>query len=317
MSELAKRVVVAAVGIPAVLALVYLGGWFLSVPLAVFAGWGTHELARLAEAREVQPLEALGAPAAMALVLLASWQTDWAGYAPWALGLMAGLSAVSLLVALEARGVRSAPLASVAVTVLGALYIGLALAFVPLLHALPATASWTGAGAPPAMAGLVAVALPLAVTWIGDAAAFFAGSAWGRSGAKLAPSISPNKSWVGFWAALVGGAVAGVGWLLAARTLLDVGPGGTGGRGGGALGVADGVGLGSGMGLAVMAGVGAAIACLAVLGDLVESLLKREAGVKDSGTFFPGHGGMLDRIDSLLFTIPAAYVALAILGGVP
>ena len=57
---------------------------------------------------------------------------------------------------------------------------------------------------------------PLAATWIGDAAAYFAGTAWGKGRARLAPNISPNKSWVGFWASLAGGSAAAVGWLFVA-----------------------------------------------------------------------------------------------------
>jgi phosphatidate cytidylyltransferase len=136
------------------------------------------------------------------------------------------------------------------------------------------------------------VALPLAATWIGDASAVVAGSAWGRERAKLAPTISPNKSWVGFWAALLGGAGAAVLWLaIAVRHVPELEP----------------------VPFAAMAVGGALLAFAAVLGDLAESLLKREAGVKDSGTFFPGHGGVLDRIDSLIFTLPGAYGVLLLL----
>ena len=291
MSELGKRVAVAAVGIPVVLLLVFLGGWWLAVPVAVFAGLGTDELMRFARAGGVRPLGWMAAPAASALVLLASWQGTFSTFAPHALALVGLVTGLALLTALRSRGPEGGPVSAVAVTVLAVLYVGLALACAPLLHALPARIWAVGEGQA-RLAGLVVVALPLAVTWVGDASAFFAGSAWGRR--KLAPTVSPNKSWEGFWAAVAGGAAAGAGWLLAAR----------------ALGMGD---LLGGPGLFAL--VGAVVAVAAVAGDLVESLLKREAGVKDSGAVFPGHGGVLDRIDSLLFTLPSAYVALRLLGG--
>ena len=139
------------------------------------------------------------------------------------------------------------------------------------------------------LASLFIVALPLAATWIGDASAYFAGTAWGKGRARLAPTISPNKSWVGFWANLAGGAVAAVAWLFLVQDRLP--------------GLAD-------AGILAFAVVGAVLGFVAVIGDLLESVFKREAGVKDSGTLFPGHGGVLDRIDSLVFTIPTSYALL-------
>ena len=290
--ELKKRVAVAGVGIPAVLGAAYLGGWYLAIPLAAFAGWGAHEVYRLAAQTEVRAIEPVGVTLSAGLVLAAAWRPDFVAFAPFALAALALGSVLTLLEAVRDRGPGGRPLSATAVTLFGAMYVGLALAFVPLLHALPDARGWGGvdAGTWP---GLIAVTLPLAVTWIGDAAAYFAGSAWGKGGRRLAPAISPNKSWVGFWAALAGAALAAVLWSLVARPVLSE------------------LALDR---LPAVAAIGAVLGAAAVMGDLVESLLKREAGVKDSGTFFPGHGGVLDRIDSLLFTFPAAYVAFVLLG---
>lgn len=138
----------------------------------------------------------------------------------------------------------------------------------------------------------------LCVVWAADIAAYFAGRNFGRR--KLAPSISPGKTWEG-----VAGGVVGV-WLVGAVWLLWVDPGLR----------ADGPSLFSTLrfrfGLAGgMLALGGLVG-LSVLGDLFESLVKRAAGVKDSSRLLPGHGGVLDRIDALLPTIPAA-LALAAL----
>jgi phosphatidate cytidylyltransferase len=289
LSELAKRVAVAAVGIPAVLALVYLGGWFLALPLAALAVLGVLELDRIAKAVGVRPLTVLAGAGAAALVLLAAWHPSFATYAPWALATLGLVAASSILGALWRRGPTDRPLESAGVTLFGVAYVGLPLSFVPLLLALPTGRSWAASGGD-AWAGLAVIALPLASTWVGDACAYFAGSAWGK--AKLAPSISPNKSWVGFWADLAGGAAAAAAWYALAAPVVP----------------------GLALGLPVVLSIGALLGLGAVVGDLAESLLKRQAGVKDSGTFFPGHGGVLDRLDALLVTLPLAYVALALLG---
>jgi phosphatidate cytidylyltransferase len=124
----------------------------------------------------------------------------------------------------------------------------------------------------------------LAIVWVADIAAYFAGRAFGRH--KLAPTISPGKTWEG-----VGGALAAV--TLYALALVPFAPRGGYPRAASATAVA------------AWVAVALAIAALSIEGDLVESLLKRRAGVKDSGTLLPGHGGVLDRIDALLSAMPA------------
>lgn len=286
MKDLGARVAVAAVGIPVVLGLLYVGGWGLGVPLAVVAALGAGEVYRFADQRGVHPFGWMGMPVAAGMVLAAVARPDFAGMAPWVLGLVGGLAVGSLKLALVSRGPKGSPLGAVSVTVFGALYAGLPVAFIALLHAMPTTMDW-GQLTPSPWMGLMVVALPLAATWIGDAAAYFAGTAWGKK--KLFPSVSPAKSWVGAWAGTIAAAGAGVAWLPVARPFLPGVP------------VA---------GLAMAAAFGAVLGMAAIVGDLAESLLKREAGMKDSGSLFPGHGGVLDRLDALTFTLPTAYILL-------
>ena len=291
MSDLAKRWAVAGVGIPAVLGFLYLGGWALAVPVAVLAALGSLECHRMAARGGVSALRWVGGAGAAGFVLASAWRPTFEGFAPAAVGVLVAVTAVALIGAIAARGPEDKPLASVAVTLFGSVYVGLPLAFAPLLHALPETNAWSVPGS--AWAGAFAVALPLAATWLGDAVALFVGTAWGNGG--LAPSISPNKSWVGAWGGLAGAALAAAVWYVLADAQL---PG---------LPVPN---------LLVATLIGVFLGVGGIVGDLAESLMKRDAGVKDSGTFFPGHGGVLDRLDALLFTLPAAYFTLVALEAV-
>lgn len=126
------------------------------------------------------------------------------------------------------------------------------------------------------------VILAFLVTWGNDTFAYFAGHAFGKH--KLMPRISPAKTWEGF----VGGAVGSVVCALATRWVLP--------------------GFDRELSVWVALAVGAGGAVLGPLGDLAESMVKRAAGVKDSSHIIPGHGGLLDRIDALLFVAPWVYV---------
>ena len=287
-SELTRRVAVAIVGIPTILLLLYFGGWILGVPVALVAAIGAGEVYDLAEAKDVRPLRWLGMAGAASLVLIAVFQPDFTTFAPWAFAAVGVLAVGGLLLAMPARGCEESPLGAVSVTLFGMFYVAVPLAFAVLLHAMPGRYGWGGSEAANWIGALVVV-LPLAVTWIGDSAAYFLGTAFGK--AKIAPSISPNKSWVGAVAGVTGSALAAGVWLMVARPWLPQIPI---------------------MGLGVAAAMGAIMGVGGQAGDFAESLLKREAGVKDSGTLFPGHGGVLDRLDALVFAFPAAYVLLVL-----
>jgi len=142
--------------------------------------------------------------------------------------------------------------------------------------------------------GPVPLVSSMAVIWVADIAAYFAGRALGRR--KLAPSISPGKSWEG----AIGGFVAVVAIGLACASVP-------------ALGDSLPVLLVQRLSAPGAAVALVALAALSIVGDLHESLLKREAGVKDSGTLLPGHGGVLDRIDALIPTMPAALLLYQLL----
>lgn len=283
VKDLGARLAVSGIGIPVLLFILYRGGWVLGAPLVVLAALGAREAYRFAECRGTRPFPWIGMPVAAALVAVAVLKPGFQAFAPWALGGLGLLALVTLTLAIFARGPGGSPLGAVAVTLFGAAYAGLPLACVVLLHALPAQAGW-GAMYPSRWMGLMVNLLPLAATMFGDAMAYFAGSAWGRR--KLLPSVSPEKSWVGAAAGVSGAAVAGMIWLAIAGHHL---PGMPVER------------------YATAAALGAVLGMGAIVGDLAESMMKREAGMKDSGHLFPGHGGVLDRLDALAFTLPMAY----------
>lgn len=145
------------------------------------------------------------------------------------------------------------------------------------------------------IAGVEFLLSVLMLVWVADIFAYFAGRAFGGrfSKGKLAPSISPGKSWEGVWGGMAGVVMLSLAWVfLGSETLYSR--------------------LAERHGLAVMLLAVVFLAAMSVVGDLVESLVKRSAGVKDSSGLLPGHGGVLDRVDALLPTLPLAMMLVSL-----
>jgi phosphatidate cytidylyltransferase len=295
-SELTKRVAVAAVGIPLAVVVIYVGGLLLGIFIAGIAAGGAAELYRLARQRGIRPFTTAGALLAAAFVLLATMFPASPDAGGWSMHILVAGTLAIATAAIFSRGVAGGPLAATAVTVLGAVFTGLTLASaihlrewgaagMPLASDVSSTvvrfsgavrggASWPGA---------LLLLFPLVMTWASDTFAYFGGRSFGRR--KLIPAVSPAKTVEGAISGVIGTVVVGA---VYAHFVLDGG-------------------LGLPVGAVAGALIGLVISPVAQVGDLAESLLKREAGVKDSGTLLPGHGGVLDRFDSLFFTIPVTY----------
>lgn len=276
-SNLVRRVGFAVVAIPLALAIIWYGGLPLAFLLALTSVLAARELFDLAGRQGIRPARALGFVSAAAVapvtyVALVAPDVRDLVLAGWPY--LVGIWVIVLLTwALAARAPAEKPLGAAGVTLLAVVYTGVLPAFlIGIRHLSHPERSWAGAWL---------VFFPLVVTWVCDTAAMFGGKALG--GPKLAPTISPGKTRSGAAAGVVGG-------LLMAPIF-------------GAL-VFPRVGLHIPLWqLLVLAGV---LSIVGQIGDLAESLLKREAGVKDSSHLIPGHGGVLDRFDSLYFVIPIA-----------
>ncbi|HEY5418811.1 MAG TPA: phosphatidate cytidylyltransferase [Gemmatimonadaceae bacterium] len=274
MSDLAKRIISALIAAPVALIMIYLGGLPLATFLAAVSAGCAWEFYRIAAAGGVEPLDPVGIPLAGA-VPLAVYAAGIGLYRPSLV-----VAAVAMLIILAAviwtRGPQRRPLGAASLTVMGILYTGGLLSFGYALREHPYAVG--------DRAGTALVAFPLVLTWASDIGAFFVGRAVG--GPKLIPSVSPGKT--------ISGALGGlattvlVSWLYVRFALRPV-----------AL-----------LTMTIPATIlfGALISVAAQVGDLAESLLKREANVKDSSHLIPGHGGLLDRLDSLLFVLPVAYL---------
>ena len=295
---LSRRIVTAAVGLPILVAFVLHGGIFtiLAIWAAAVGAW---ELCRMAKAWGQPPYTPV-AVAGAAACAGAWWIIDF--MAPVGLWVVAEDSrgtlmaaslvgiALSTLMLVRGRGAGGGGRAGrAAATLWIALLVGGTMFHATTLRNGPDGGVWT--------------IFALAVTFAADTGAYFIGRAFGKR--KLAPTISPNKTWEGAVGGLLSAAAvaAALGaWLLAsgdpppqvyARPATSP-----------AL-------------IALAAGAaGAALAVVALFGDLYISKLKRRAGFDDSGTLFPGHGGILDRMDSLMFTVTAtAWLAILVASG--
>ncbi|HEY0351080.1 MAG TPA: phosphatidate cytidylyltransferase [Gemmatimonadales bacterium] len=276
-SNLARRVGFAVIAIPLALAVVWYGGIPLALLLALAAALATRELFDLAARQGVQAARLFGVVSAAALgpLTLATLVSQNAGdflRANWAY--LAAVWIICLLTwVLAARAPTERPLSAVGITLLAVAYTGALPAFLlAIRHTQFPLRSWAGAWL---------VFFPLVVTWICDTAAMFGGRVF--QGPKLAPQVSPGKTRSGSVAGIVGGLLVAplFGWLILPR-----------------VGVA--------VPLWQLLLIAAVLSIVGQVGDLAESLFKREAGVKDSSHLIPGHGGVLDRFDSLYFVIPVA-----------
>ncbi len=227
------------------------------------------------------PTDAIGLLACLAFQI-AAWTHYGKGFAPFLPALLLVLVIGTLLGELGKR--RPKPIVTIGTTLIGAVYAGWLLSYLTLLHGMqPGMIRPNGQNMPLLIPpfhnttpGEWLVIFVSACTFMSDTGALFIGKALGRH--KLAPAISPGKTWEGslggVLTSLITGAALGL-WLH--LPLIHA------------------------LGLAAMCAV------FGQIGDLCESALKRDLGVKDFGTVLPGHGGILDRIDSLLFSAPLAY----------
>ena len=293
MSELALRVVFSIVAAPLALWIVLAGGAPLAALLAVVSAIGAWEFFRIARGSGARPLDDAGI--ALAGLVPLAVHAHYLGLLAFRPALVALLALALLASTIWLRGVEGRPLGAAAATLLGVVYTAGMLSFAYAIRYHDVVRGYDLVGARqiglgpfdvPIAPGGALLVFPLVITWASDIGAYFVGRAIG--GRRLIPSVSPGKTVAG----AIGGLAASmiVAWLYARFVLVPVAS--LGFTPWGAL------------------AFGAAISVAAQVGDLFESLLKREGGVKDSSRIIPGHGGVLDRFDSLIFVLPVAYLLL-------
>ncbi len=280
-SDLSKRLAVAGIGIPLCAGITYVGGYVFAIGLGVVAALGFWEYATMMRGVGMRAFRRLGACATFLypLVVLVG---QFHGAALYSAGLLMGFAGLGM----ATIPLSEKPLQSAAVTAFGILYVGGLLGF-----AVPIREGWfmldpDFAETTDRVSRTLLLFFPLVITWIADMAAYFGGKAFGKR--KLAPEVSPNKTVAGAVCALTAAvAVASVysRLVLPGAWALDWGP---------------------------TIAFGFTVGLLAIVGDLVESALKRECGVKDASNLLPGHGGMLDRLDSVLWALPTAFFFMAL-----
>ena len=268
------RVITGIVGIALAAFVIQTGGWVFSAFALILSLAGWYEFAAAFSRNGMVTSFFTGI---LGLVLL--WGCAWLGNAEEFMAVSIFILLVVLLETVLLHGRISFDGACISIA--GIFYVGFPFAHLLMLRFLREE-EIIGTSLGNFEYGCAMVWIMFIGTWASDTFAYFTGSLLGSH--KLCPSISPNKTVEGFLGSIVGttAAVAALGHLFFGFPLMD------------------------------MAVLGLCISLLATRGDLVESVMKRHTGIKDSGSLIPGHGGVLDRFDSVLFTAPLVYYFVVI-----
>ena len=273
------RVITAVVGIIAVLGLVALGGWFLTSAVFVVSVLSLFEFKNMLSNVNIRVYR-IPAVAALAIIVGA------AGFYSIRIFFSAIVASFILLLFLV-MVLKKEQMHGLIYTVLGVIYLGIGFGSLAFLRG---GNELLGMGSITVTPGAFLISFALIGTWASDSFAYFAGKRFGKH--RMAPHISPNKTMEGLFGGMAGTIIlclilsAGVGFFLSAAVDFSI-----------LIGFL----------------MGVIVAVMAPMGDLFESYLKRACDVKDSGNILPGHGGMMDRFDSLLFVAPAVLLFLSLI----
>jgi phosphatidate cytidylyltransferase len=269
MSELTKRIIVAIMGIPAIVVLTYLGGWYFFALISIISMVALWEFYTMQKKQDQKPQVVTGIAAG--LLILIGFQTgEWILIGNLLILLVIGILLYEMLQANEKASIN------IGITIVGVVYIPFFMAM------LLSTRNFLDQSLPDTIqAGFTFVMILLVTIWICDTLAYSVGSALGKH--KLYEKVSPNKTWEGAVAGLLSAVLT-----IVCVKLLNLLP----------------------LDWFKSIILGLTIGTIGQLGDLVESWFKRNTGVKDSSSLLPGHGGMLDRFDSLIFLSPAMFILM-------
>lgn len=278
MSNLAARVLVAVIAIPLIVAACYFGGPYFFLFTTAIIILAANEFYSLAKAKNIEPSAVVGVVSAGMLNAIA-----------YSSGLSAEFDLLILIIAfvllweLARRRTEkvTGTFENAGATLAGIVYVGL---FGSMLTVVRERIGLDNVLRSDREAGMFIIAI-LASIWICDSAAYFVGKAIGKH--KMSRFVSPNKTWEGGIAGFIFAVAAAVGAKYLAMPDLS---------------------------LKIATAMGVIVGLFGQAGDFVESMFKRDAGVKDSSNLIPGHGGIFDRFDSLLFSAPLIYLMLKYLG---
>ncbi|HET6402062.1 MAG TPA: phosphatidate cytidylyltransferase [Candidatus Kapabacteria bacterium] len=291
MSNLTKRILVAAIGIPIVIYVAFMPYSLLGL-MIIFALIAVHEFYGLAKIKGFVPQVTIGMILTALIVLSFAHaqllraalyfhpHTEIATLTIFLLPIIMIVGVIATLTAELFKGYPN-PIVQVSVTLAGAVYIGFGVGGLYGVYEFFYDPSGQTSSA------AVFLITLLASIWICDSAAFTVGRKMGRH--KIAERVSPNKTWEGG----IAGFIAAIATWLIARAYI-----------GGLEEVS----------LSTAIAVGIIVGAMGQIGDFAKSMFKRDAGVKDSSTLIPGHGGVLDRLDSILFAAPLTYIWLHLFG---